>query len=162
MKKRFSDDFRYEQKLLNTPLIKEQKAGGFRCTHCRIWVVINPYIGTANRNHCNSCLWSRHVDMQKGDRMAECRGGMQPIALTYKHEGYGRMGELMLVHLCNGCDKLSINRIAADDGEAEIMAVFFASWALTRDRRLMCETQGVDFLEKEDEPEVRAQLFGVQ
>lgn len=161
-KKRFSDDFEYEQKPLNTPLAKEQKAGGFRCSHCRTWVVINPYIGTANRNHCNWCLWSRHVDVAKGDRMADCRGGMRPIALTYKHEGYGRTGELMLVHYCQGCCKLSINRIAADDDEAEILRVFAESFRLEPQVRRACAEQAIKILGKEDETEVRTQLFGVQ
>ena len=36
------------------------------------WVVINDYMGTKNRNHCNLCLWSKHVDEAKGDRRADC------------------------------------------------------------------------------------------
>jgi len=161
-KKRFFDDFEYTQKPLNTPLAKEQKAGGFRCTHCRMWVVINPYIGTANRNHCNMCLWSRHVDKQKGDRMADCRGGMRPIGLTYKHEGFGRVGELMLVHDCQSCGKIHINRIAADDDETEILHVFTESFTLEQQLRSRCAAAGIEMLTIEDKSEVHAQLFGVQ
>lgn len=94
--------------------------------------------------------------------MAECRGGMQPIALTYKHEGFGRVGELMLVHCCQGCDKLSINRIAADDSELEIMQVYRRSLRLEQKVYARCMAAGIEVLTLEDEPEVRRQLFGVQ
>jgi hypothetical protein len=30
------------------------------------------------RNHCPACLWSKHVDVQPGDRAATCRGLMRP------------------------------------------------------------------------------------
>ena len=100
---------------------REAQAGGFKCAHCKRWVVINPFIGTANRNHCSYCLWSKHVDVKKGDRKEACHGGMEPIGLTFKYEGYGRQGELMLIHQCAECSHLSINRIAADDSNEEIL-----------------------------------------
>ncbi len=154
MKHRY-DDFRYEQKRKNKPLSAEQKSGGFRCSHCRQWVVINRVMGTANRNHCNCCLWSRHVDNDKGDRMSECRGGMRPIGLTLKHEGFGRVGELMLVHECQGCGKLSINRIARDDYEDEILNVFEQSLRLDP---AQFARRDIELL---DEPEeIRRQLYG--
>lgn len=153
--KRYRDDFRYEQKPKNKPLSAEQKSGGFRCSHCRQWVVINHLMGTANRNHCNICLWSRHVDNDKGDRQSECRGGMQPIGLTLKHEGFGRVGELMLVHECRGCDKLSINRIARDDYEDEILSVFEQSLKLNPER---FTRQDIELLDESDE--IHRQLYG--
>jgi len=159
--KHYYDDFEYEENLkpLNTPLAKEQKSGGFRCSHCHMWVVINPYIGTANRNHCNICLWSRHVDIQKGDRLSECRGGMRPICLTLKHEGFGRVGELMLVHECCSCGKLSINRIARDDFEDEVMHIFEQSHELDSRMRQQLEQEAIEPLD--DVGEVRRQLFGM-
>ncbi len=156
--KRYHDDFKNEHKYVNTPLSREQKAGGFRCSHCRQWVVINPLIGTANRNHCNMCLWSRHVDVQTGDRLAMCRGGMDPIGLTLKHEGFGRVGELMLVHECRGCGKVSINRIARDDGDHGLLAVFEQSLAISTEKRSRLYRRGIDLL---DEPtEIHRQLYG--
>jgi len=90
---------------------KEHAAGGFKCSHCKQWVVINQFIGTANRNHCNSCLWSKHVDEQKGDRRAVCEGGMRPIGLTFKQEGWGRQGEIMIIHECAGCAKFQLTEL---------------------------------------------------
>jgi len=158
----YYEDSGFEQNPLNTPLAREQKAGGFRCSHCQRWVVINPYIGTANRNHCNFCLWSRHVDVQKGDRLAVCRGGMEPIALTFKHEGSARNGEIMLVHRCVSCEKISINRIARDDSEPAILHVFEQSQVLDEATQQSLTRQGITILGTEDGDEVRRQLFGVQ
>lgn len=135
---------------------KEHAAGGFRCSHCKWWVAINPFIGTANRNHCNYCLWSKHVDEQKGDRRAICENGMKPIGLTFKQEGWGRQGEIMIIHECMGCNKISINRIAADDTNEGILSLFELSIAMKN--RLSKE--GVYVLQESDRQEVHVQLFG--
>jgi hypothetical protein len=156
--KRYHDDFRYEQKRKNKPLSAEQKSGGFRCSHCRQWVVINHIMGTANRNHCNMCLWSRHVDNDKGDRRSECRGGMEPIGLTLKHEGFGRVGELMLVHECRSCSKLSINRIARDDYDGEILNIFEQSRKIDQSQLTHMAREGIELLDEADE--ICRQLYG--
>jgi RNHCP domain len=66
--------------------------------------------GTAHRNHCPNCLWSRHVDDSPGDRAALCGSSMEPIAISVR-----RAGEWVLVHRCLGCDTVHLNRIAGDD-----------------------------------------------
>jgi len=138
----------------------EYRSGGFKCAHCKQWVVINPFIGTANRNHCNMCLWSRHVDIKKGDRLSDCHGGMRPIALTFKHEGNAKVGEIMLVHHCSVCEKISINRIAGDDIEDHILQVFTESFMLAQELSAELAAQDIYQLVKTDEPAVRTQLFG--
>lgn len=135
--------------------------GGFTCSHCKQWVVINPYIGTANRNHCNWCFWSKHVDIRKGDRRAVCKAGMRPIALTFKHEGFGREGELMIVHQCAHCQKISINRIARDDPEYLVLELFAESQRLDGQVRERLLQEGIAYLDADDEKAVRRQLFGV-
>jgi len=121
----------YDKKRKELQWKNEHNAGGFRCSHCKQWVIINEFMGTTNRNHCNLCLWSKHVDEKKGDRKSLCQAGMIPLGLTFKQEGYGRQGELMLIHLCTVCQKLSINRIASDDITDEIIDVFEQSKILT-------------------------------
>lgn len=138
---------------------KEHDAGGFNCSHCKQWVVINSYMGTVNRNHCNICLWSKHVDESKGDRKAECHGGMRPIGLTFKHEGAGRQGEIMLIHECAGCGVISINRIAADDDNETLLCVYGES-DNNQDRRDNLSAQHIRILTPEDRSEVNVQLFG--
>jgi len=138
---------------------KEHDAGGFKCSHCKQWVVINSYMGTVNRNHCNICLWSKHVDENKGDRKAECHGGMRPIGLTFKHEGTGRQGEIMLIHECAGCGVISINRIAADDDNEMLLAIYRESHS-NQNRQDSLSAQHIRILTLEDESEVNVQLFG--
>jgi hypothetical protein len=138
---------------------REHNAGGFKCSHCKQWVIINSYMGTVNRNHCNICLWSKHVDENKGDRRAKCHGGMKPIGLTFKHEGVGRQGEIMLVHKCASCEIISINRIAGDDDNEKILFVYDNS-LVSQGLRMNLERQGVKMLTVEDRLEVNTQLFG--
>lgn len=139
---------------------QEQKSQAFRCGHCRAFVVMNEYMGTANRNHCNVCLWSKHVDVHTGDRSAICQSGMNPIGLTMKHEGFSKIGELMLIHLCTGCTKISINRIAADDSPDEIVQIFLESQKLNKRILSSLRIQGILLLTKENKKEIEIQLFG--
>lgn len=83
---------------------------------------------------------------------------MQPIGLTFKHEGAGKQGELMLIHQCGTCGKLSINRIARDDDEQAILAVFEASLQ-SQLADLMAKNE-ITILSATDRPEVYRQLFG--
>ena len=161
MKRSQYDDYSFEgkKKHREKEWKREHDAGGFRCSHCKSWVIINDYMGTVNRNHCSLCLWSKHVDEQKGDREATCQGGMRPIGLTFRHEGMGKQGELMLVHECAGCQKLSINRIARDDDNDGILGIFEASKS---NHLLSSELKhaGIYLLLGNEREEVYRQLFG--
>jgi hypothetical protein len=89
---------------------RRRQPSTFRCGHCRLDVSTQAP-GTAHRNHCPSCLWSRHVDDDRpGDRAAECGSLMEPIAI-----GVRGSGEWVIVHRCTGCDALNLNRAAGDD-----------------------------------------------
>jgi hypothetical protein len=88
----------------------------FTCTRCRLIVNASPY-GTAHRNHCPRCLWSRHVDNAPGDRMAGCHGGMEPIAVAVRRD------EWAIIHRCGTCGTLKQNRIAGDDDAAHLLAL---------------------------------------
>ena len=82
----------------------------FRCRHCGLDVSTHAP-GTAHRNHCPNCLWSRHLDDDSpGDRDAECGSLMEPIAICVRGDG-----EWVIVHRCTGCDDLNLNRTAGDD-----------------------------------------------
>lgn len=101
--------------------IVEERKGGFACIHCKKWVSFSDSIGTRHRNHCPHCLTSQHVDNEiSGDRKSGCLGSMRPVGLTLKEEGFDKygsrkQGDVMLIHKCEMCKKISINRIAADD-----------------------------------------------
>jgi hypothetical protein len=81
----------------------------FRCRNCRLDISYDAP-GTAHRNHCPTCLWSRHVDDVPGDRAADCGASMEPIAVSVRADG-----EWLIVHRCAGCDTVHLNRIAGDD-----------------------------------------------
>ena len=83
--------------------------------------------GTAHRNHCPSCLWSRHLDSDTpGDRAADCGASMEPIAVCVRGDG-----EWVLVHRCGACDALRLNRTAGDDNPLSLMRLALRPLALT-------------------------------
>ena len=105
----------------------------FTCRRCRALVLAHSFLsGVHHRNHCPWCLWSRHMDLYRaGDRMSACRGLMRPVGLSLKwvdkKYGFNKPGELMLIHRCEECGKVSLNRIAADDDNQAILVVFRTS-----------------------------------
>lgn len=77
---------------------------GFVCAHCGREV--EP-LGYSSRNHCPFCLWSLHLDVNPGDRAADCGGQMEPIrAETDARRGF------ILVHRCTKCGEIRRNRAA--------------------------------------------------
>jgi len=140
---------------------------GFVCSHCQKFVSTKKFIGTHFRNHCPYCLWSKHVDLKKSsDRQSLCHGQMEPVGLTFKHEGfdkYGkekRQGELMLIHQCQDCGKININRIAADDDPQMILKIFGNYKNVNEEVLNRLKEEGIHLLTKEDKNEVVTQLFG--
>ena len=99
----------------------------FRCTNCRLDVPTHAP-GTQHRNHCPTCLWSRHVDDRPGDRALteECRSGMEPIAIGVR----GR-GEWIVIHRCTGCGDLKANRSAGDDSPLLLLRLAVKPLALS-------------------------------
>ena len=81
------------------PRQRDRRPDHFRCTHCHYDVPADAP-GTAHRNHCPTCLWSRHLDDVPGDRAADCGSSMEPIAITVRGDG-----EWVLVHRCSGCGR---------------------------------------------------------
>lgn len=139
---------------------RQELGKGFKCCNCKLQVSVHSYMGTANRNHCNMCLWSRHVDQNKGDRKATCVSKMKPIGLTFKIEGTNKRGEIMLVHKCAGCFKISINRIAADDIEPEIFKVFAQSLTMDTKLRKKVLKCGILLATESNTSEINKQLYG--
>jgi hypothetical protein len=151
--------------------------GDFRCAACGSPVSAAAWLsGVQNRNHCPRCLWSKHLDLHvAGDRLAACKEKMRPIGLALKqtHKKYAPLegeadiagkpstfGELMLAHECQGCGKLSVNRIAADDDAEALMRVFQTSLALDAADVQALAAGGVRLLHQTDAALVRRRLFG--
>ena len=139
---------------------------GFRCRHCGAYVTRDILLsGVVNRNHCPYCLWSRHVDWQRaGDRMSACKGKMYPVGLALKRDRnkYAACsGELMLIHFCEDCGQISVNRVAADDLAEELLAVFENTALLTPPVRELLRLANIEWLPQTKMDLVRLRLFGV-
>ena len=125
---------------------------GFTCVNCYFFVPTDTFIGTAYRNHCPKCLWSFHND-------PACFSPMEPLGLTFKREGWDKFtkkpkqGEIMVVHHCLRCGKISINRIAADDQPEEIIKIL-------QTNKLPKDLINIKLLKKQDLKAVKKQLFG--
>ena len=140
--------------------------GDFKCAHCHAIVSCAHLLsGVNNRNHCPYCLWSCHLDLYvAGDRLSACKAPMKPVGLTlkkgrnkYQHEP---RGELMLIHECVECKTLSINRIAADDDSATVIAVFQESLTLSHELHPICLQHGIVILNTGDREILYTQLYG--
>ncbi|QIS22827.1 RNHCP domain-containing protein [Nocardia terpenica] len=95
-----------------------ESGDAFRCVGCRRGVPTHAP-GTAHRNHCPTCLTSKHIDRRTpGDRAEPCGGRMIAVSLTTRDNG-----EWSLVHQCLACGVLKVNRIAGDDNALALMRI---------------------------------------
>ncbi|GLF95883.1 RNHCP domain-containing protein [Streptomyces yaizuensis] len=87
----------------------------FACAWCGLTVSARAADNTP-RNHCPSCLHSRHVLDHVEGGPSQCHGRMTPIAIAVL-----RTGDWMVVHRCVRCDELTSNPICADDNQLILM-----------------------------------------
>lgn len=76
----------------------------FACEHCGRKVK-----GSGYTNHCPRCLWSKHVDIDPGDRKEQCGGMMEPVAAESKDGGY------VITHRCVKCRYEKRNKASEND-----------------------------------------------
>ena len=89
----------------------------FTCKACGR-LVVSHGAGSEHRNHCPNCLSSLHLDIEPGDREADCGGLMDAIAVWVRKDR-----EWALIHRCRRCGTLSSNRIAADDNPILLLSI---------------------------------------
>jgi hypothetical protein len=65
--------------------------------------------GTGYTDHCPSCLMSKHVDVNPGDRASECKGKMSPTSAVYQG------GEFTINYQCLKCGEEKRMRAAGED-----------------------------------------------
>ncbi len=82
----------------------QRKIEDFECLNCRQFVKGNGYT-----NHCPVCLWSRHVDINPGDRGSDCGGLMKPISF------FKRSQKNLLLHKCLSCGLEKTNKLDVND-----------------------------------------------
>ncbi|MFA5987334.1 MAG: RNHCP domain-containing protein [Candidatus Paceibacterota bacterium] len=83
-----------------------------KCENCGKFVVGNGYT-----NHCPICLWSKHVDINPGDRLATCQGLMKPVGAEIGG------GEENIVHECVKCGFVRKNKLCRGDDYKTFIAI---------------------------------------
>ena len=79
----------------------------FRCEHCHHVV---EKLGYTSRDHCPQCLYSKHVDINPGDRAETCHGELKPMSVeVHPKKGY------MIIYRCEKCGAIRRNKAAEDD-----------------------------------------------
>lgn len=76
----------------------------FICENCGATVGGNGYT-----NHCPKCLFSKHVDINPGDRANTCKGLLKPIGIEKFKDTY------KIVYKCMKCGEMHRNITASDD-----------------------------------------------
>jgi hypothetical protein len=100
----------------------QRRIEDFVCGHCKAAVA-----GDGYTNHCPRCLWSRHVDVNPGDRAAECGGAMRPVAVAPARGGWS------VAHVCESCGaKRRCKSAVADDRETLLAVARAAAQARVR------------------------------
>ena len=84
----------------------------FVCENCGKKV---PKLGYSCRNHCPFCLYSKHVDIEPGDRAQTCHGLLEPIGIEKNKKGY------IIIFKCKKCGEIRKNKIAEDDDMDKII-----------------------------------------
>lgn len=90
---------------------------------------------------------------------------MRPVGLTSKDVRTNIRtgltgGELMIVHLCLNCGRISCNRIAGDDNAHAILRLLDDTIHIDGEIILSLNQQGIALLTLDDKPQVLSALYG--
>ncbi|MBQ6539113.1 MAG: RNHCP domain-containing protein [Bacilli bacterium] len=86
----------------------------FICENCGKQVSKLNY---TSRDHCPYCLYSKHVDINPGDRKNTCLGLLKPIDIEKFKDTY------KIIYKCEKCKEIHKNIIANDDDYNEILNI---------------------------------------
>lgn len=84
----------------------------FICENCHKNVT---KLGYTARDHCPYCLYSKHVDINPGDRENECGGMLEPIGIEKFKNTY------KIIYKCQKCHQIHKNIISNDDNFEKII-----------------------------------------
>ena len=82
----------------------QKKEEDFICEKCGFEVK-----GDGYTNHCPNCLYSKHVDVNPGDRAADCGGLMEPVGLENRGDVF------YIVQKCTKCSHERRNKAEKGD-----------------------------------------------
>lgn len=78
----------------------------FICENCHKHVEKLNYTA---RDHCPFCLYSKHVDINPGDRANDCMGLLKPIGIEKFKDTF------KILYICEKCHQKHKNIVAKDD-----------------------------------------------
>ena len=84
----------------------------FECENCKKKVTALKYTA---RDHCPYCLYSKHLDINPGDRQNTCKGLLKPIDIEKYKNTY------KIIYKCQKCNQIHKNIIAQDDDFNQII-----------------------------------------
>jgi len=84
--------------------IFQRRKENFKCENCGYEVIGNGYT-----DHCPKCLYSKHVDINPGDRLSKCKGLMKVTGFEIRH------GQYILCFKCLKCGYLHKVKASKDD-----------------------------------------------
>ena len=87
---------------------------GFICENCKKEVLP---LGYTARDHCPYCLYSKHVDINPGDRANTCCGLLKPVGIEKYKDTY------KIIYKCEICNKEHKNVVASDDDYNKIIEI---------------------------------------
>lgn len=70
------------------------------------------------RDHCPYCLCSKHLDINPGDRLSECKGILRPVDIEK-----GKKETYKIIYKCDKCGELKKNKTAIDDDFDKILEI---------------------------------------
>lgn len=73
--------------------------------------------GDGYTNHCYNCLWSKHVDVNPGDRAEKCGGLMKPEDVIFEDKKYH------IKHVCQKCGMIRRKGIEKNDNFDRVIEV---------------------------------------
>lgn len=82
------------------------KDENFICENCQSQV---EKLGYTARDHCPYCLYSKHVDINPGDRLNPCKGLLKPIGIEKFKDTF------KILYKCQNCGQNHKNIMANDD-----------------------------------------------
>lgn len=71
----------------------------------------------SSRDHCPYCLYSKHVDINPGDRANECKGLLKPTGIEKYKDTF------KILYICQKCKERHKNVMAKDDNMDKIIEI---------------------------------------
>lgn len=82
----------------------------FECENCGTRVK-----GDGYTNHCPKCLWSKHVDINPGDRQNVCQGLMEPMEIFLDKQRWH------IVQKCTKCGHITNIKSSKQDNKDALL-----------------------------------------